>query len=714
MRDATRLDAFFTGPKTLFLIPLYQRKYAWKRKHCERLFTDLIKVSSEHRKSHFFGSIVSIKASETEDDLLIIDGQQRITTISLLILAVIKAVKDGVMECGDCENRDEFIEDTKNMYLRAKLRKVERKIKLRPIDKDRIAYDALFTDDQKVPNEAAESGIVMNFQLFYDLIQQSNITFVELIEAIERLIIIDIRLDSGDNPQMIFESLNSCGKDLEEADKVRNYLLMSLTSEQQEDYYRKYWSKIEACTDDEPTMFIRDFLTVKTKVISNITELYFDFKRFEEGYGQTREDLLTEMLKYAEFYRQSTKADTGFPTVDQKLRQLSNLGSTVCMPFYIQFLDYAKENKLGEEEVYAVFDTIENYWARRIICGYPANVMSRTFAILHSDILRIVKEHERRGVELHAGYSELMKFILLKKQGTAIFPSDIAVRESFPVRQIYKIPIEYRYFLFERMENENSKERNEQIVPKMKENVITIEHIMPQTLTPQWKAELGSEWEEIYNSYLHTFANLTLTGYNSSYGNHSFHEKKNGYIDHKGNKVDGFKDSAFRLSNYLKTVDTWTINELQARQQILLATFLRLWPQVTSSYVPLEAETEAVSFNDDELELTNRFIVAFTYRGVRHKVVNWKSMLTQLCRILHEEYPIQMNSLAKNNFWLHETDRNDRSRVADNCYVHSSCSTSSKCAIINYIFKQLDINPSELEFELEPISDKDVVDAAIE
>ena len=343
MRDATKLDVYFTGDKTLFLIPLYQRKYAWKRKHCERLFADLLKVSKEGRQSHFFGSIVTIKASETEDDLLIIDGQQRITTISLMILAAIKAVKDGIMEC---EKGEEYLKDTANKYLMAKYRKVERKIKLRPIDKDRIAYDALFTEDGEIPADAADSGIIKNFQLFYELIKLNAISFDDLIEAIEKLIIIDIRLDSGDNPQMIFESLNSCGKDLEEADKVRNYLLMSLTSEEQERFYYKYWAKIESCTDDEPTMFIRDFLTVKTKVISNITELYFDFKKFEEEYGHAREDLLAEMLKYAEFYRQVTKADTKLPSVDQKLKQLGYIGSTVCMPYYIQFLDYAKEKQL--------------------------------------------------------------------------------------------------------------------------------------------------------------------------------------------------------------------------------------------------------------------------------------------------------------------------------------------------------------------------------
>ncbi len=712
MRDTTKLDVYFTGDKALFLIPLYQRKYAWKRKHCERLFADLLKVSKEGRQSHFFGSIVTIKASETEDDLLIIDGQQRITTISLMILAAIKAVKDGIMEC---EKGEEYLKDTANKYLMAKYRKVERKIKLRPIDKDRFAYDALFSEDGDIPAEASDSGIVKNFQLFYELIKLNAISFDDLIEAIEKLIIIDIRLDSGDNPQMIFESLNSCGKDLEEADKVRNYLLMSLTSEEQERFYYKYWAKIESCTDDEPTMFIRDFLTMKTKVISNITELYFDFKKFEEEYGQAREDLLAEMLKFAEFYRKVTKADTKLTSVDQKLKQLGYIGSTVCMPFYIQFLDYAKENQLDEKEIFDVFDTTENYWARRIICGYPANVMSRTFAILHSDILRIVSEHICRGIELKSSYSELMKHVLLRKQGNAVFPSDTAIREAFPTRQIYKIPIEYRHFLFERMENENSKERNDTIVPRMRENKITIEHIMPQTLTAQWKSDLGEDWQNIYDTYLHTFANLTLTGYNSSYGNHSFIEKKEGYIDHKGNKIDGFKDSAFRLSNYLKTIDKWTINEIRAREQILLASFLSLWPQVTTDYVPLEAETEVVSFNDDELELTGRTIVAFSYKCQRHPVVTWKNMLVQLCKLIYSEMPIQMNSLAKNNFWLHvKEEGSEYTRVAEGCYVYSSCSTRTKCSIISYIFEQLEINPSNLEFELVPLNDKVVVDSSEE
>ena len=555
MRDATKINDYFYGAKTLFIIPLYQRKYAWQQKHCLRLFEDLKKIHRDHLHSHFFGSIVSTKASETEDDLLIIDGQQRITTLSLLILAGINAVVNGDMLKGN-----EDLEEVKKNYLYAIRRRIDRQIKLRLIEDDMKAYDALFTNN--VEEFISDSGVTANYRLFYQLIKVSELIFAELIESIERLTIIDICLDSRDNPQLIFESLNSCGKDLEEADKVRNYLLMSLTAEEQENYYHTYWSKIEKLTDGEPTMFIRDYLTVKKNEISNIQELYFDFKTYDERSGLEREALLSDMLKFARYYRQ-LKGETGKPRIDRKLKQIVNIGTTVHLPFMLAFLNYATENDFVEVEIYTVLDTIENYWARRIICNYPANAMQKLFALLHSDIMKIYKRHENRRNELTSSYSQIMNYILLNKQGTAKFPLDNEVKEYFSKRQIYRIPSDYRFFLFERMENENSPEADDQIVEKMKEGRITIEHIMPQTLTPQWKQALGEQWQQIYDDYLHTFANLTLTGFNIAYSNHSFQDKKDGYIDRKGNKVNGYKDSAFCLSNFLKQCTQWTLTEIK-------------------------------------------------------------------------------------------------------------------------------------------------------
>ena len=699
MRDATKISDYFYGAKTLFIIPLYQRKYAWQQKHCSRLFEDLKKIHNEGIHSHFFGSIVSTKASETEDDLLIIDGQQRITTLSLLILAGLNAVANGDMQKGD-----EDIEEVRKNYLYAVRRRVDRQIKLKPIESDLEAYDTLFENN---PDEFVKnSGITSNYQLFYQMIKASELTFTDMIESIEKLIIIDICLDSKDNPQLIFESLNSCGKDLEEADKVRNYLLMSLTPQEQEQYYHVYWGKIEKLTDGEPTMFIRDYLTIKRGVISNIDDMYFDFKSYDEEARVERRTLLEDMLKYAQFYRQIVKGETGNALIDRKLRQISYIGTTVHLPFLLSFFDYAVERGLSEDEKYAVLDVVENYWARRIICNYPANALQKMFAILHTDILKIYKRHELRQVELTLPYSQILKYILLRKQGTSAFPTDREVNEMFPARQIYRIPSSYRNFLFERMENENSPEANDTIVEKMKDGTFTIEHIMPQTLTPQWKQELGDNWQEIHTTYLHTFANLTLTGFNISYNNHSFQEKKEGYVDKKGNKVNGFDNSAFCLSNYLKHCDKWTLEEILERQKILLNNFLHLWPMITSDYIPLEKEYELVSFDDDEFELTGRSIMGFRYRDERHQVWTWKQMLEQVSKMMYNENPSSMTYLASKDYGVYESANKERSKIADGCYVHSSCSTNTKRSILTYLFKEMGIPSSVLEFELAPLAEK--------
>lgn len=708
MRDATRLDIYFHDDRALFLIPLYQRKYSWQQKHCQRLFADLVKVNEQNLFSHFFGSIVSVKASETENDLLIIDGQQRITTISILILAAINAVKNGDMDCEE----EEFLKDTSEKFLIAKYRRhVERKIKLRPIDEDMKAYDSLFSNDEETMKEYEGSMIVRNYGFFYNLIksQEHKLSFEDLIEAIEKLIIIDICLESNDNPQLIFESLNSCGKDLEEADKVRNYLLMSESKKDQEDYYYAYWSKIEKATDGEPTMFIRDYLTIKKKVISKIEDLYFDFKQYDEENNISRRELLEDMLKFARYYKEAGKGATMSERLNKKLKQLASIGSNVCMPFYMIFLDYAHEHQLSEDVQYQVFDVIENYWARRIICGWPANVMAKTFALLHSDVMRIYKEHEKRGKDMEVSYVEVLKYVLLRKQGTGVFPSDTDIKENFPQRQIYKLPSSYRAFMFERMENLNSKEYDDAIIQKMNEGKITIEHIMPQHLSPQWKQDLGPEADTIRDKYLHTFANLTLSGYNQDYSNRPYKEKWNGYSYTKKNRetgeevvttVYGYKDSAFKLSNYMKNHEQWTEEELKERGEILMNNFLMLWPEVKSDYKPLDKELEIVSLDDDDIEFTGRKIAGFRYKGVRHADIVWKNLLVDVCKILYHEKPTEMLYLATRNYNLHMNPASNLTYVADNCYVWSSNSTRTKRAILLYIFNKIGISPSELEIEL--------------
>ena len=707
MKYATKIYEFFCGnKKQLFLIPLYQRAYAWEEKHCKRLFEDIVKVHRNHLPSHFFGSIVSVQDNQLEDDLLIIDGQQRITTVSIIVLALRNAVNNNDIPCAI--TKEEVVDRTDD-YLLAKYRRIDRKIKLRPIERDLMAYDALFSNNPK--QFVKGSGITNNYEFFYSQITNSGLSFEEIFDSMEKLIIIDLRLESSDNPQLIFESLNSTGKDLTEADKVRNYLLMALTKEQQDLYYTKYWRNIELCTNDDPTMFIRDFLTINLKRICNIENLYFDFKEYDALFQLNREDLFKELLHYAEYYKQISKGQTENDKINKKLKQLANIGSFVAMPFYLSFFDFVGKNNLSDDLIYEVLDITENFWARRIICGYPANALNKLYSTLHSDILRVFSTHEKRNIPLdYSQYSEIMKFVLLRKQGNAKFPTDLEVEDSFKTRWVYKLPIDYRYFLFERMENENNKEGIKPIAEEMRKGTITIEHIMPQTLTSQWKQSLGENFEEIHEKYLHTFANLTLTAYNSNYSNHTFEEKRDGYVDKRGEKIYGFKESGFSLSNYLKTCENWTEKELIERQNILLEKFKNLWCMITSTYEPLEKETDIVSFADDEYELTGRKLLAFSFKGQKHSVSTWKDMLVQVSQQVYNEYKNTVIYLCQKDYWFHTADTMDHSytRIGENCYVNTSCSTKSKRSILSYLFQNCGISESELELYLQPLSDKPV------
>lgn len=721
MRDATKISDYFKGDKTLFIIPIYQRNYAWEEKHCERLFKDLERINRDGVKSHFFGSIVSTKASETEDDLLIIDGQQRITTLSLIVLAAMNAVKNGDIEGLSEEDMDSYCK----LYLKASLRKVERKTKLVPIDNDIKAYDALFENNIETFVPAEKSGVTRNYLLFYRFIKESKMTFEEIVEAIEKLVVIDIRLDSSDNPQLIFESLNSCGKDLDESDKVRNYLLMSLDAETQKLYYKNYWSKIEHFTDMQPSMFIRDYLTMRLKSISSLEDLYFDFKKYMEESKIDRAAILADMTKYADFYMQVRKGESKLVNddekkankrknekiaIDRKLKQLASLETLVMMPYFMAFWDYAEREKLSFEEKYQVLDVVENYWARRIICNYPANAMQKLFALLHYDILRYIENDKTADPQSKPSYSEILKYILLKKQGVSLFPSNDLVKEWFPKRGVYKIPNGYKLFLLERLENCSSKEADYSLIQNMKDGRFSIEHIMPQSLNNQWKKDLGEDFENIHNAHLHTLANLTITGYNTPYGNRPFEEKKNGFKDKKGNDIKGFKDSKFHLSDYLKTCSRWTKDEILARNEILYNEFVQLWPMITTSYVPSTNEYEIVSFDDDEIEMTGRTIKSFSYKGQKMEVDSWKAMLVELCKKVYEEKSPSMAYLASKEKVLFTQNKADRAQIADGIFIRVSYTTQGKIQNIQYIFKELEIPAALLEFEIEPLNNDDVLE----
>ena len=376
---AKPLNEFICGQQIQFVIPVYQRNYDWLQDNCDQLLSDLVKLIHSGRTSHFFGSIVTSVAG-TGFSRLVIDGQQRLTTISLLLLAGIKAVNDGLLEISNESRKDEAYD----LFLNAKYCNSERKIKLVPIENDRFAYDKIFNGEDELDED---SKITRNFRHFYDKLTRKpqQLTFDNLLDAVEHLQIISIELDADDDAQLIFESLNSTGLALTEADKIRNYLLMSLTAEEQQLCFKNYWQKIESATEYNPTKFLRDYLTIKQQLQRpvRLSNIYFEWKKYMDGRDRKQE--MVEMLDYARYYQQVTEAQMETSKLSAKMRHICNIESDVTNVFFIQFLKYAATNNLSYDEIDKVIDVVENYLARRIICNMPGNALTQVFCALHKD-----------------------------------------------------------------------------------------------------------------------------------------------------------------------------------------------------------------------------------------------------------------------------------------------------------------------------------------
>ncbi len=677
--DAQPLIKFFDGSDKRFIIPLYQRNYDWKEDNCEQLFQDLIKLNNSDRKSHFFGSIVSSIQSGTEDRY-IIDGQQRITTVSLMLIAMVNAKKEGLIEADDAK----LVEKIFKRYLVDEYQEDERKVKLKPIKKDMQAFDALLykPKDQYIK----ESNVTRNYDFFFDKIINCGLTLDELFETIKKLEVINIRLDEDDDPQLIFESLNSTGLDLSEADKIRNYLLMSLAPSEQDNLYSRFWNPIEEFTKYDPSSFVRDYLTMKQGKIGRIDRIYFIFKEYAENTGVSRAALLEDMHHYARIYSQIDNAQVGTEKLNRKLNQLRTLDSTIAYPYFMAFFDYTSKEGLSENEIYKVIDVVEAYWARRIICNLPSNALNKVFATLHRDVMNHIS---KAGNE--PSYIDVLTYVLLKKGRSSVFPTDEEVAGDFISRQVYKMPANQRMFILERMENRDNNERHD-VVKELTEKNITIEHIMPQTLSDEWKTALGDEWERIHQQYLHTMANLTLTGYNSQYSNLTFIKKRD--------MEKGFKDSAFRLNNYVKSCEQWTEVELKQRQLELLQVFMNLWPMPATSFEVTKQEAESASLDEEDFEFTGKKLQAYILHGVRYTVNTWKEMLVQVCGHLLLEKRSTLEWLCANEkSGFHTMPESWRRELAPNMYVWTDNSTATKISILNGMFAECNIPTSELVFE---------------
>ena len=686
-----RLIEYMDGSKKRFIIPVYQRNYDWKIENCKQLYDDLIQVIKNNSKTHFFGSIVSVyEPSGRNTEFLIIDGQQRLTTMSLLFLAMYNLLEEKIIISEDESLKDQIYED----FLVDKYQPQEKRMKLKPIKNDQKAFSKLFNSKD---DYIKDSNLTINYSYFYERIQKQEITIDELFDAICRLEIINITLNNEDNPQLIFESLNSTGLDLSEGDKIRNYILMGLPKQKQDEYYEKYWNCIEKCTKYDVSSFIRDYLSVKQLVIPSQKKVYINFKKYVEDSSLKIIEILEDLLSYAKRYNILLCGKTSSKELNSCINRLNRLETTVTRPFFLEVLRLYDENQINLNEVAEAFSITESYLFRRTICDLPTNALNKIFLLLNREIMRY------DGTD--SNYIEKLKFALLSKKDRARFPNDDDFSLMFTEKPIYQMNSKNKIYILERLENFGTLE-DKDIYRHYDEGEYSIEHIMPQHLTPAWIKELGDSYEEIHDTWLHRIANLTLTAYNSKYSNSTFVEKKT--------MKNGFEDSGIRLNTYVSKKDKWTLAELRDRNDYLLKRALDIWAFPSTNYKPQEKQLDSYTLDDEASFLSGRQIAKFVYKGTEQPVVSWVEMYTKVLRALYLEDKTIIAKIALStgddlsiHFSTNKRIFKKCDEIGDNVYVQTNTNTQSKLSVLNRLYKLYGMDPTDLVFYLRDSNDKE-------
>lgn len=686
-----RLIEYMEESKKRFIIPVYQRNYDWKIENCKQLYDDLIQVIKNNSKTHFFGSIVSVyEPSGRNTEFLIIDGQQRLTTMSLLFLAMYNLLEEKIIISEDESLKDQIYED----FLVDKYQPQEKRMKLKPIKNDQKAFSKLFNSKD---DYIKDSNLTINYSYFYERIQKQEITIDELFDAICRLEIINITLNNEDNPQLIFESLNSTGLDLSEGDKIRNYILMGLPKQKQDEYYEKYWNCIEKCTKYDVSSFIRDYLSVKQLVIPSQKKVYINFKKYVEDSSLKIIEILEDLLSYAKRYNILLCGKTSSKELNSCINRLNRLETTVTRPFFLEVLRLYDENQINLNEVAEAFSITESYLFRRTICDLPTNALNKIFLLLNREIMRY------DGTD--SNYIEKLKFALLSKKDRARFPNDDDFSLMFTEKPIYQMNSKNKIYILERLENFGTLE-DKDIYRHYDEGEYSIEHIMPQHLTPAWIKELGDSYEEIHDTWLHRIANLTLTAYNSKYSNSTFVEKKT--------MKNGFEDSGIRLNTYVSKRDKWTLAELRDRNDYLLKRALDIWAFPSTNYKPQEKQLDSYTLDDEASFLSGRQIAKFVYKGTEQPVVSWVEMYTKVLRALYLEDKTIITKIALStgddlsiHFSTNKRIFKKCDEIGDNVYVQTNTNTQSKLSVLNRLYKLYGMDPTDLVFYLRDSNDKE-------
>ena len=547
-----KITKLFSESDTVFSIPVYQRDYNWQEKQCQRLFKDILQTGKNEKvSSYFLGSIVYIHDGiygVGEKEFHVIDGQQRMTTLTLLFLAIYFKLKGTIL----AKDADKIY----NQYVVNPYSEKEIKLKLLPPEENLYILNKISHNKFNELEAFQDRNMLKNY-LFFEK-ELENLSFDDmkhLSNGIEKLIYIDIALEKGkDDPQKIFESLNSTGLDLSQGDLIRNYILMDLERGEQNRIYKEIWIPIEnnckVSDGSEITSyvsdFIRDYLTLKTEKISSKPKVFETFKTY---YEKENDEKLEDMKKYSEAYSYIIKPGLEKDKdIQRELDYLKSLDKTVINTFLIGILKDYKDNILEKDELVNMLILLQSYLWRRYITEKPTNALNKIFQGMYGKISR------------SGNYYENLVDILMAED----FPTDEELESALKLKNVYKDKEKLNY-VFKKLENYN---HNELI--DFENEKITIEHIFPQKPNKAWKENYSDNELEQMISFKDTISNLTLTGSNSNLSNKAFHEKRD-------DEVHGYKNSKLYMNKYLGRLEEWNLLSMEARFESLYDDIIKIW-----------------------------------------------------------------------------------------------------------------------------------------
>ena len=581
-----------------FLIPVYQRYYSWDIEQCKRLWNDIVEMQKKGKAGHFVGSIVNIAEQAMPTGVqkyMIIDGQQRMTTLSLLLLALrdyaIKNPEDTTINARRIDN----------MLLKNEYESGDERYKLLLTETDRDILMRL-VEEKPIPDDT-RSKLLDNYKFFAGKIADKELQPAEVYESIGKLQIVNITLDrSVDDAQAIFESLNSTGKELSESDLIRNYVLMGLEPTEQTYVYEHLWRPMELLflyetQDSVMDRFFRDYLTMKITRIPKQDRVYEEFKLYHLNCEfSTIRELCQDLLTYAKYYTDMVFKRSSNPALKSLYEDINDLRMEVSYPFLLKVHNDYAEGIISEDDLKLIIRLCISYVFRRSICDIPTNSLNKTFATLKNEI----KPDD---------YVNSIKAFFVMRNDYKEFPDDDKFAAAFVSRDIYTM--RSRNFILSHLENYGNK------APIIIENY-TIEHIMPQnsSLSPEWQQMLGAKWREVQKTYLHTIGNLTLTAYNPEMSDHPFMVK----MDMEG----GFKESALRLNAYVVKPNEWNEQTIKERAALLADKAKQIWayPDMTAAelapYQTVEKPAERYSLETYDTNVFTKMLFEVLDRRIQN------------------------------------------------------------------------------------------------